>query len=612
MNGAAALARTASALRDAALDARRSWSLVATGAIAAYAVAALLPAIVGGLFTTDDLADQAYLALAATGLALCVGLTGMPSLAQGAFVGIGAFVAARIAADGGAPAEVAALGGAAAATAAGVLTGLAVRRLDAVRIAVATWLLTWLVALALNALPWLSGGAQGIVVPRRRLVGLEPTALVHYELAVLLTGLCALALATLRRAPFGLDLTAARQHPSAAAALGVPAERLRLAAFAASAFVGGLAGGLAVQLDRVADPTGYGPFVSFELLVAVLVGGAAWALGPTAGVLVLAAVSGGAHLLGSIANVRAERFEPMLDALLLLAVLAAGGVAIAPAIAEGLRKLFPQPARDNPRAVTEPKPRPARLRAANLRKTFGEIKAADDVALEVAPGTISALIGPNGSGKTTVLRLLSGTISPDAGTIELGVEDVTAAPPAGRVARGLVRTLQATSVFTDLTVLENALVGVNRTRSHAGAVRALFSTPAYRAETRLAEARARAALDRVGLADAADRRANSLASVEQRLLMVATALATNPAVLLVDEPAAGAGDDELPRVAGVLEDLRDRGLAVLVVDHNLRLVRAIAGRAVVLSNGRVVAQGSVEAVADDPYVREAYLGTQTL
>ena len=470
----------------------------------------------------------------------------------------------------------------------GTAAGFAVRSLDSVRVAVGTWLLSWLVALALGALPWLSGGAQGLVVPTRRLFGFSPTPLVHYELAVILTGLCALALVALRRGPFGLDLAAAAQHRGAAAALGVPTERLRVGAFAASALVGGLAGGFAVQLDIVADPTAYGPLLSFELLVAVLVGGAAAALGPSVGVLVLGLIALVARAFGRLAGVSGSRFQPMLEALLLLAVLTTGGNALVPAAIVAARRVLPERrGRARPTAATMSNRREL-LRADELAKRFGTVIAVDGVSLELLPGSITALVGPNGSGKTTVLRLLAGALAPDHGQIRLGTYDLTAATPAERVRRGLVRTLQTQAHFRELTVLEHALVGTDRTRRHGGAVRALFSTPLFRAESRVAEAHAFAALEAVGLASDAEHPASELTGAGRQRLMIAAALATNPAVLLLDEPSAGAAPDDLVRLRAILDRLKADGLAVLLVEHNLGLVRAVADEILELELGRVV------------------------
>jgi ABC-type branched-subunit amino acid transport system ATPase component/ABC-type branched-subunit amino acid transport system permease subunit len=487
------------------------------------------------------------------------------------------------------PAELCALIGAVAAAVLGTAAGFAVRSLDSVRVAVGTWLLTWLVALALGALPWLSGGGQGLVVPTRRLFGLNPTPLVHYELAVTLTGLCALALLALRRGPFGLDLAAAAQHRGAAAALGVPMERLRVGAFAASAFVGGLAGGLAVQLEIVADPTSYGPLLSFELLVAVLVGGAAAALGPSVGVIVLGLIALAARALGAVAGVSASRFQPMLEALLLLAVLTTGGNAIVPGAIRAVRRFRRVPARPAARAVMPAPKRREHLRAEGLVKRFGPVSAVDGVSFELRPGTVTALIGRNGSGKTTVLRLLSGTLPVDAGAVRLGQQELAGLTPAERVHAGLVRTLQSRrAFFSELSVLEHALVGANRTRRYGGAVRTVVSTPLHRAENRLAETRAVAALETVGLAADIDRPAAELTGSGRERLMIAAALATNPAVLLIDEASAGAATEELELLKTIFIDLKNQGLAVLLVEHNLGLARAVTDQVLELELGRVV------------------------
>jgi ABC-type branched-subunit amino acid transport system ATPase component/ABC-type branched-subunit amino acid transport system permease subunit len=585
---AAVALRTGVALREAVTSARESWTEITTAGGVIAAAAALAPFVLGGVIATDTLASGAYLALAATGLALCVGLAGVPSLAQGAFVGTGAFAAAHVLRHTQLPAEICALVGAFAAAILGTAAGFAVRSLDAVRVAVGTWLLSWLVALALGALPWLSGGAQGLVVPTRRLFGFSPTPLVHYELALVLTGLCALALVALRRGPFGLDLAAAARHRGAAAALGVPMERLRVGAFAASAFVGGLAGGFAVQLDIVADPTAYGPLLSFELLVAVLVGGAVAALGPSAGVIVLGLIALAARGLGGLAGVSGSRFQPMLEALLLLAVLTTGGSAFVPGAIAAARRLLPERRNQTRPAAAPPRRKREDLRAEQLAKRFGTVPAVDGVSLELLSGSITAVIGPNGSGKTTLLRLLAGALPTDEGHISLGSHQLTTTTTAERVRLGLVRTLQARAYFGELTVLQHALVGTNRTRRHGGAVRTLVSTPLFRAETRVAEAHAFAALEVVGLVAEADRPASELTGAGQQRLLIAAALATNPAVLLLDEPSAGAAPQDLEQLAAILRRLKADGLAVLLVEHNLRLVRDVADEVLELELGRVV------------------------
>ena len=600
--------RTARALRDAGREARVEWSPVGSLAAVALVVAALVPLALPSSVEVDGLADTGYLALAAVGLGFAVGIGGIPSLAQGAFVGVGAVTAAH-AVDAGWPALGSALLGACLAGVAGVVVGLGLARLRPVYVVAATWLATWLFSLGLDAFPSLSGGARGLVVPPESILGFTPTPTVHYELALALVALAVLGHHTLSRSSFGLALRAAAQRPAGAAALGVRIARARLIAFAGAAAVGGLAGGLSVQLAAVADPGAYDSWLSFKLLVAVLVGGAATALGPVAGVLALGGLSLAADLLADVTGADEARFGTLLAALLLLVVLTIGSDGIVPALTRLHR--WPRKVAVHPLAFAG-EPDSADVEARGLAKRFGGVEALRSFDLTLRGGRIAALIGPNGSGKTTALRLVAGTLAPDAGEVSLNGSDVTAASTADRARHGLVRTLQSGAVFPELTALENAVVGASLRRRHGGAFRALIASPKARDEARFTRARAMAALEAVGLGAQADRPAGTLSGAEQRLLMIASALATEPSVLLVDEPSAGAGPAELERLAGLLGRLRERGLAVLVVEHNLRLVRAIADEVVVLDAGRVLATGTPDEVARDEAVRAAYLGRRQL
>jgi branched-chain amino acid transport system permease protein len=596
-----AIATTRDAVRIAAREARGSWTQTAWLAVGLLGVAALVPFVLPDTVRLDGLAETGYLALAAVGLGFAVGIGGMPSLAQGAFVGVGAVAAAHLANEAW-PAPAAALAGAGAAGITGIAVAVAVVRFRAVYVAAATWVAAWLFALALDSFPRLSGGASGVVVEPRW----SPT--VHYELALGLLAVATLAHRTIARSSFGLTLRAGAQRPAAAAALGVEATRLRLRAFAGAAAVAGLAGGFGVQLIGVADPSSYDALLSFELLVAVLVGGATTALGPTVGVLVLGGLSLAADLLGRVTGVETARFGPMLAALLLLGVLALGGEGIVAAVVRRRRLR---------RRIPMDEEAPARhaggsLRARGLEKRFGGLLALDGFDVELQPGRMVALIGPNGSGKTTALRLLAGTMPPDRGEVQLDGIDMTGEPASQRVRRGIVRTLQSSAAFPELTVLENAVVGASLRRRYGGALRTLLATPKARREARLSQTRALQALRVVGLEDRADELAGTLAGSEQRLLMIAAALATGPRVLLLDEPSAGGAPSDLERLVGVLRALSAEGLAVLVVEHNLRLVRSIAEQVVVLDAGGLLAAGTADEIAGDPAVSAAFLGRHAL
>ena len=612
---AAALARTGTELRRAFAEARSGWSTGAWIAVAVVALAALVPFLSLPGVRTDALANTLYLAVAATGLGLTVGAAGLPSLGQGAFLAVGAFMSALLMAREGLPLEPAALAGGAAAIVAALLSG-GVVRLRPAFVAVSTWLLAWLVWLFLLAFPSVSGGSQGLIVPEKNLLGLSATPTVHFEVALGLLVLSAVGIAAVRRGAPGLELSALRQAPPLATSLGVRLGRRRLGAFAASAFLAGLAGGLSVQLSAVADPSAYDPFFSFKLLVAVLLGGAAATLGPAVGIAALGLIGLVADPLARLLQLPLERFDTAVAAILLLFVLALGGAGIVPWLEPWIARLRrPEARARRARAgglAVGPMGNDAALRAEGLRKAFGGVVALDGLSLELTRGETAALVGPNGSGKTTALRLLSGTERPDAGRVLLGERDLADEPNHERVRLGLARTLQTTVAFPELTALESVLVGRSVRRRHGGAIKAALATPQAREEQRTAEAAGVEALALVGLDGQAETPVPELTSSQRRLVALAGALASEPQVLLVDELAAGAGADELDRLAEIVERIRGSGVAILLVEHNLRLIRLVAGRVIVLDAGRAVAEGSLTEVAESDVVRSSYLGARRL
>lgn len=536
------------AFTGAARDAQAAWRPRTTLFLAVIALAAFAPLVVGDA-RTADLAAGLYLACAAVGLAFTVGVAGLPSLAQGAFMAVGAVVASHIGST-----ALGALAGLVAAGVAAALTGAAFARLPRTGFAAATWIVSWLVALALQSLAWPLGGTEGTVVTG------GPSLVGHYELGLALTVLAALAYAALRRAPFGLQLAAARDRQAAAAALQVPVSRLRMNAVALSGAVAGLAGALTVHLAGVGDPASFGPYLSFKLFVVVLIGGALAPLGAAAGVIVLGILSVAADAIGSLEHVAASRSHTLLAAIMLLGVVSLGwdGV-VRPARTRRAGRSGDDPARA---AATT-------IDAVGLTKRYGDVVAANDVSFVVEPGRITALVGPNGSGKTTLLRMLAGTVEPDSGTIR-----------GDRAA--IARTLQATAVFPALTPIEHLLAASARRRVHGGLVRSLLSTPKARAEDAVLAGWAERVLERFGLP--ANLPAGELPVSDQRALMVATAYATGASVLLVDEPTAGASHAEAERIAALLRSLRDEGLGLLIVEHNLGVVRRISDHVLALEH----------------------------
>jgi branched-chain amino acid transport system ATP-binding protein len=243
----------------------------------------------------------------------------------------------------------------------------------------------------------------------------------------------------------------------------------------------------------------------------------------------------------------------------------------------------------------------ALLQVDRLAKRFGGIVATDDVALDITEGELHAIIGPNGAGKTTLIAQLSGQLAVDAGRICFGGLDVTRLPAWRRSHLGLARSFQVTSLFLDLSVLDNVALAVQAQEGHS-----FHFWRNARLDTALRQP-ARAALTEVGLAHRADDRASLLSHGEHRLLELAMALAGRPRMLLLDEPMAGLGPDESARMVEMLGRLKGR-YTILLVEHDMEAVFALADRITVLVYGRVMATGAPAAIRANEQVREAYLG----
>ena len=243
------------------------------------------------------------------------------------------------------------------------------------------------------------------------------------------------------------------------------------------------------------------------------------------------------------------------------------------------------------------------LRIEGLTKNFGGLRVTDGVTLDVLPGELHAVIGPNGAGKTTLINQISGLLAPDAGRIVFAGEDVTGLQVSARAARGLARSFQITSILPGFSVLENVALAVQARR---GTSFRFFGSSADEAELNTP---AMAALGQVGLAERAEFPAGELSHGEKRALELAIALAMEPKLLLLDEPMAGTGHDETERLVAVLRSLKGR-FPMVLVEHDMTAVFALADRISVLIYGRILASGPPDVVRADPQVVTAYLGEE--
>ncbi len=523
-------------------------------------------------------------ALLILGYHFIFGQAGALSLAQGTFFGLGAYVTAVCATRWGLGFEITFPLAILLPSAVAMLVAGSVLRLASHYFALATLGIAQVALLIATSWQDVTGGATGLSgLPGIVLFGMAVPR--GWPLAAFVWGLVGLGVLLADRIAGGVRRLAyetLREDPNAAAASGIGGARLRFLAFALSAAYGGAAGALHAHTVRVVSAQVLDFGMMITCLAMAVIGGRKRIAGALIGATLLVLLPEGLRFLAD--------YSMLIYGVALLVTIVAAPDGIAGLLGERAPAFLPQA------APPPPKPAKGGLDLRDISKRFGGVIALDGVTLGLRPGEILGLIGPNGSGKTTLVNIATGFERADRGKVGFAGETLSSRPPDDIARRGIARTFQTPALVPGMNVLDTVAVAGGSSHPEIHHSRIL--------------ARAAECLERMGIGTVAATSCGDLPPGAQRSVEIARALALDPSVLLLDEPAAGLNETEQSELGARLRVLAARGLAILVVEHNMPFLLGLADRVICLDRGRIIAEGTAAAIQEDPKVIAAYFGTE--